>query len=101
MRPRDQKTVVTKAIRKYVREGVLLKKLCMQPSDTVYYEVIITPTSDRLLLTVKSTGNPYMDRVSIPRFSDYIVKLGDFDSFMLAFKVTLGIQNTKNKLKEE
>lgn len=83
MRSRDQKAVVTKAIRRYTREGTLVKKIAVQE-----YTVIITPNSNMLILTVKNSSGIYSDRVSIPRFSDYIVKLGTFSPFMESFHGT-------------
>lgn len=48
------------------------------------YELTITPGADRVLVRPDSQAL-FPDRVSVPRFSDFIVRNQDFDKFLLQF----------------
>ena len=87
MRPQDEKAVLTKAIRRYVREEVTLKKIKKEREDGSAYEVIITPNSDKLFLKSKTVYTElFPNRISIPRFSDYIVRIGEYTEFIKYFR---------------
>ena len=87
MRPRDKKAIITKAVRRYIGEGLLIKKLHLKSTIwmQVDYDIIITPNSDMLLLIATTGTTESTNRVSIPRFSDYAVRLGTFDKFIELF----------------
>ena len=95
MRPRDQKTVITKAIRRYIVKETLVKKITLMVAEgDAECSVIVTPNSNMLVLSIKSkTGKVYSDRVSIPRFSDYIVKMNAFSVFMAGLKPVTGAKD--------
>ena len=87
MRPRDEKAVITKAIRRYVREKFLLKKICGDLNNGDSYEAIVTPNSDKVFLQITCpSGKLLNQRASVPRFSDYLVVNGGFTYFISNFK---------------
>lgn len=90
MRQRDQKTVLTKAIIQLLKTTTSIRSLeGVTPIDkhAVKYKFIITPGSPSLIgyFTVnRGAGEEqYADRLSVTRFSDYIVRNNQFE-FILA-----------------
>jgi len=91
MRLQDKKASITKAIRKYVFIGNLVLKLNIESEKWgIKYFVTITPNSNKLILSIPySKYGGYLDRVSIPNFSDYVVRMDTFDLFMEKFSAAI------------
>ena len=94
MRPRDQKAVLTKAV------GSMLKTLtgikCLQgqtQNPPVTYKVLITPGSPMLVGYFITEHAWYNDRMTISRFSDYMVRNNQFEVIMAALKPTSEVSN--------
>jgi len=96
MRPRDEKAVITKAINRFLNNSNLLKKITSEYSSGESYSVIVTPGSDRLLLTSFTKQGTFVNRASIPRFSDYVVRNKGYADFMSKFKKDF---NAETKIK--
>lgn len=82
MRPQDQKAILTKAIRSYLHTSTVVAKKKVKIEGHPLYEVIFTPNSNMLLTYTVDHSPPFMDRISIPRFSDWVVEAGAYQSFI-------------------
>jgi hypothetical protein len=74
---RYQKAVVTRSINRYIKKGLLILKISVDP-----YQVIITPNSKYLLVTIDNNT----ERVTPKTFSDYVSKSGTFGYFITSFR---------------
>lgn len=78
MRLRDQKASLTKRLRRYIRKETTVLKVCVEIKGHPVYEVIVTPNSEMLLVSTQDAERSFVNRVSIPRFSDWIVTSGSY-----------------------
>jgi hypothetical protein len=89
MLKRIEKTVITKAIHKHQTKGTVVIKINQERSDGSGYYVIITPGSYTLYFRSHTNYcNP--ERLSVPRFSDYVVECGEFGLFLDKLKALQG-----------
>ena len=86
MLARYEKSAITKAIRRYIKKEYSVNKVEHKRKDGSGYYILITPNSD--MLYIRSWGENWenVNRISIPRFSDYIVTIGEFNDFITKFR---------------
>ena len=88
MRPRDQKTAMTKAVNRHLRTRFTISKVYGNLVSGKYdwlYEITLTPGSEMLLSSFKTNaeGQPWhADRLSVSRLSDFIVRNNGYSQFM-------------------
>jgi hypothetical protein len=90
MRVQDQKTLLTKAINKYLRTSYTVLKLgcsfIAADKTTTEYTVILTPGSPILIAHFEtSLLGKYRDRISVSRFSDFVVRNNGFEQLYSKF----------------
>ena len=100
MRPRDQKTILTKLIKKCIYNQfqiITLKATLEHGKNIMSYAVNIVPGSLELVAhyTVKTQGTTaireYTDHPSPSTFSDFIVRHGGFEHMLNKFNAIEGI----------
>jgi hypothetical protein len=79
MLKRIAKAIITKKIHRYQKKGTSILRIDHSGTDPFY--VLITPGSKTVYLKSESEFH-YPDRMPVKRFSDYVVRHGDYDEFV-------------------
>ena len=82
MRNQDQKSALTKVVRKYADESLLVK-IINWDQGTYHYHIIVTPGSDCVVINCSELG--LVNRAVISLFSDWVVRSGAYDFFIKQF----------------
>lgn len=83
MQPKYKKASLTKHTKKYIKHGVLVKKLSIDLASGGQLNAMIVPNS--FLIPVKIVGiqSPmYEDRISVSSFSDYVVRENRYETVL-------------------
>ena len=94
MREKDKKAILTKAINKLFR-GTVIRKIKNPDPKGEWTSITIVPSTFILIANFNTAHGHLLEKLTVPKFTDYIVRNGLFEKFRKCITDTPA-ENTDN-----